>query len=93
MQPTRIKNLGHLLFCVDAGIIVSGLCNNLARIAVAAVNSIAPPHNSLLPALADLYPQLPTAWIPEISSSAFWLLLLLYSVWLICLAKRIGRLY
>lgn len=94
MHPPRTKALGHLLFYVGAGIVIAGLCGNFARASVTAVKSLALPHNSPLPSLADIYPQLPTFWIPENLFTGFLAVAIaMIGAWLIRFGKRVERFY
>ena len=93
-HPAHTKTLGHLLFYAGAGTTLLGLIGNVARTAVSAAKSLAQPSNNPLPALADIYPQLPTAWIPEhILTGSLALFMAAIGVWLIQLARKIERFY
>lgn len=68
-DPRRMTALGSFLMGLGAALIVAGL---FARIATVAIGNVGRMAGQLAPTkmLADIYPTLPTWWIPESISGA-----------------------
>jgi len=63
-QPIRIIHAGSSLFRAGMFLIVAGLLGRVATIGVSAIKSMNRSETSVL-SLSDLYPAVPTWWIPE----------------------------
>ena len=63
-EPRRLENLGRTLVSIGATIILSGLLGHVAVTAIGAVSGLTGQANTVK-TLAEIYPSLPTWWIPE----------------------------
>ncbi len=63
-RPTRIIHVGSALFRTGMFLTVAGLLGRVATIGVSAIKSIGKGETSVL-SLSDIYPTVPTWWIPE----------------------------
>lgn len=63
-EPRRLVNLGSTLASIGAITIVIGLIAHVATTATSALGNLAG-QTSAVKSLAELYPSLPTWWIPE----------------------------
>lgn len=63
-RPTRIVHVGSSLFRAGMFLIIAGLLGHVATIGVSAIKSMNKGKTSVL-SLSDLYPAVPTWWIPE----------------------------
>lgn len=86
-NPKRLVALGELLITLGCWLGLAGLLGKVATTAVGAISSMAS-RNGNVAALAEIYPALPTAWVPE-SAIGFVLTLLILALGL-CL-RHIGR--
>lgn len=63
-KPERLIRLGSSLAYLGGMLIVFALLGNVAKSAVSALGAIGG-HAGTVKTLADIYPSLPTWWIPE----------------------------
>lgn len=63
-QPRRIVALGRVLYRTGSFLIVAGLIGRVATVNIAAMGS-SRGHQVVERSLMDIYPALPTWWVPE----------------------------
>lgn len=63
-EPERLMGLGAALVFLGAGLILVGLVGNVVTSAANGIGIIGK-HADTLKTLADIYPSIPTWWIPE----------------------------
>jgi hypothetical protein len=90
-NPKRLVALGDFLITLGYWIGIAGLVGKVATTAVGAIISMANSSASV-GTLADIYPSLPTAWVPE-SAIGFVLtgLILSLGLWLKHTGKQFER--
>jgi hypothetical protein len=92
-EPKRLLSLGRAMARTGWFILLVGAIGHAATSATAAVHSIAK-QTGLATTLADIYPSLPTWWVPEsIVGCLPALMLLALGFWLGSLGKQLQRLY
>lgn len=86
-NPKRLVALGEVLIKLGYCLGIAGLVGKLATTAVGAITSMAS-RSANVDTLSEIYPSLPTAWVPE-SALGFVLTVLVLSLglWL----KHFGR--
>jgi hypothetical protein len=90
-EPRRLESLGSTLASIGAAVILVGLFGHLAVVATGAVGGLAG-HSNTVNSLAQIYPSLPTWWIPEgIVGGLPALFLVAAGIWLNVTGKRIRR--
>lgn len=90
-KPTRMILLGQILF--KAGIVIIGfaLCVNIGTSAIEIIVSLNG-QLSIEKSLAEIYPALPTWWIPESFIGAIpAVLLVIAGLWLSATGEKINR--
>lgn len=90
-NPKRLVALGEFLITVSYWLGIAGLAGKVVTTAAGAFTSIANSSTSV-GTLADIYPSLPTAWVPE-SAIGFVLTALILSLglWLKHTGKQFER--
>lgn len=90
-NPKRLLALGGFLITLGYWLGIAGLLGKVATTAVGAITSMANSSASV-GTLADIYPSLPTAWVPE-SAIGFVLTALILSLglWLKHTGKQLER--
>lgn len=63
-NPKRMVALGEFLITLGYWLGIAGLVGKVATTAVGAISSMAN-RSASVGTLADIYPSLPTAWVPE----------------------------
>lgn len=92
-EPRRLMSLGRALLRAGWFILFAGAIGHAAIRATAAVHSIAK-QAGVPNALADIYPSLPTWWVPESLIGCLPALLLVGAgLWLVSLGRQLQRLY
>ncbi len=88
-QPRRMTNLGEVMINLGYWLGVAGLIGAVATKAVGVVHSLTPQSSvTSAPTLAEIYPALPTGWVPEsIAGLLITLTIFMLGIWL----KRTGR--
>lgn len=92
-RPHRIVDSGRYLFCTGFLLLMAGLWGYVATTSVDAVFSLAHSANPQTnKALADIYPSLPTWWIPEsLFGFAISLLLIVVGLVIALVGKKYKR--
>lgn len=91
-EPRRLENLGSTLASIGAAIVLAGLFGHFAVIATSAVGGLSGQLHSMK-SLAEIYPSVPTWWIPEgVLSGLPAVFLAATGAWLNEVGKRIRRL-
>ena len=90
-NPKRLVALGDFLITLGYWLGIAGLVGKVATTAVGAITSMAISSASV-GTLADIYPSLPTAWVPE-SAIGFVLTALILSLglWLKYTGRQLER--
>lgn len=90
-EPRRLVNLGSTLVSIGTFTMVIGLIANVATTTTSALGNLAG-QTSALKSLAELYPSLPTWWIPEsIVGGLPAVLLTAAGLWLNATGRQIRR--
>lgn len=90
-EPRRLENLGSTLATVGGVIILAGLFGHLTVTATSAVGSMASQPN-MVKTLSEIYPALPTWWVPESIVGALPAILLATTgTWLNMVGKKLRR--
>lgn len=90
-EPRRLENLGSTLATLGIAIILAGLFGHLAVIATSAVGSLASQSN-MVKTLSEIYPALPTWWVPESIAGALPAVILATAgTWLNVVGKKLRR--
>lgn len=90
-QPSRLISLGRFLFILGAGLIVAGLFGRLATTVPSIFSSMGGVQGAAK-ALADVYPTLPTWWVPESLVGCVPALILIgLGLWLVATGRRFLR--
>ncbi|MFT3848534.1 MAG: hypothetical protein QM739_07575 [Propionivibrio sp.] len=63
-RPTRLIAMGSVLIRAGAFLFIAGLAGRVATVSVQSLRSLIS-HASQPLSLSDLYPALPTSWVPE----------------------------
>lgn len=88
-EPERLIRLGGILAYLGGMLIVLALLGNVATSAIDALGSIGG-HANVQKALANIYPSLPTWWIPESIIGAIPAIMMIFAgLILVQLGKRI----
>lgn len=86
-NPKRLAALGEFLIMLGYWLGIAGLVGKLATTAVGAITSMAT-RNVNVGTLSEIYPSLPTAWVPEsVVGFVLTALILSLGLWL----KHAGR--
>lgn len=83
-RPTRLIDLGRVLTWLAAALAFAAAVGHLAVTASAAISQIGG-TNSAAPALADVFPGIPTWWIPQ-SIPAFLLVAAIFAAGITCIS-------
>ncbi len=92
-NPRRMSALGDLLINLGTWLGTAGLIGALITKAVGAVHSLAPQvQHPSVQSLADIYPALPTGWVPESAAGVFiTLAIFILGLWLKQTGKQVER--
>lgn len=63
-EPERLIGLGAALVFLGTGLILLGLVGNVVTSAANGIGAISR-HSDIVKTLADIYPSIPTWWVPE----------------------------
>lgn len=86
-KPTRLIELGWVVFYMGGGLILTGLLGRVVTTATTVLGSHV--HAVAEKTLTDIYPTLPTWWIPEtLGSGLFALVIVIFGAWLILVGKK-----
>lgn len=89
-EPRRLESLGGTLASIGVTVILAGLLGHVAVVATGSIGSLAGPRT--VKTLAEIYPSLPTWWIPEgVVGGLPALILTASGIWLNVTGKRIRR--
>lgn len=81
-KPKRLVTLGELLITLGYWLGIAGLVGKVATTAVGTLTGMVS-RSANAGTLAEIYPSLPTAWVPESALGfAFAVLILLVGLWL-----------
>lgn len=90
-KPRRLMDIGYLLVMVGAGVILAGLIGHFATAATGVFARLGG-HAGQATTLTELYPTLPTWWVPEsILGGMPALLLSALGIWLNHTGRRLLR--
>lgn len=90
-EPVRLEDLGRILALFGAAIILAGLFGHVAVTALGAANSLAG-QTHIVKSLADIYPSLPTWWIPEgLLGTLPAIFIIAAGIWLNATGKQLRR--
>ncbi|MBI4807975.1 MAG: hypothetical protein HY799_03345 [Nitrosomonadales bacterium] len=89
-EPRWLENLGSTLASIGTTVILAGLLGHVGVVATGAIGSLA--GQNTVKTLAEIYPSLPTWWIPEgVVGGLPALILTASGIWLNVTGKRIRR--
>lgn len=90
-NPKRLVALGEFLITLGYWLGIAGLVGKVATTAVGAISSMAN-RSASAGTLADIYPSLPTAWVPEsVIGFVLTALILSLGLWLKHTGKQFER--
>lgn len=91
-HPRRIKSIGRLLIISGMFITIAGLLGNLATSTTDMILNMGSPAPTQVKTLAEIYPTLPTWWIPEsFIGSVPAVLFIVLGLWLTAMANQLIR--
>lgn len=93
-NPRRMSALGELLISLSTWLGTAGLLGAVVTTAVGAMHSLAPQvQHPSAQSLADIYPALPTGWVPESTAGVFiTLAIFILGLWLKQTGRQVERL-
>lgn len=91
-HPKRLQGLSNILLSLSYWLGIAGILGFFVTTAVGAMGSLVGTHGQTI-ALAEIYPSLPTGWVPE-STAGFVVTGLIYllGIWLKYASREIERL-
>ncbi|MDO8932348.1 MAG: hypothetical protein Q7U97_08150 [Rhodocyclaceae bacterium] len=90
-EPKRLIKLGQFLLAFGASVLLVGLFGQVATTAIGALEKLGS-RTAGAKMLSDLYPSLPTWWIPEsIGGAIIPAILVVLGLWLIQAGKQFVR--
>lgn len=93
-NPRRMSAFGELLISLSTWLGTAGLLGAVVTTAVGAMHSLAPQvQHPSAQSLADIYPALPTGWVPESAAGVFiTLAIFILGLWLKQTGRQVERL-
>ena len=93
-NPRRMSALGEMLISLSTWLGTAGLLGAVVTTALGAMHSLAPQvQHPSAQSLADIYPALPTGWIPESAVGVFiTLAIFILGLWLKQTGRQVERL-